>query len=531
MLTKKKIINLALIGTLLFPINALALEKKETIYSTLEANGKYSNSTVQNHLSFIDGSKIEDETNLKNILNIGEETFEINNNKLTWNASNSDIYYKGETNQQLPIETNIKYFLNDEEKNAEEMINSKGKITIKIEFKNLDIQEVLINGKKEKLYTPYVTTIGTLLNSSTNKNISISNGKIVSTGSRNMLIGLSAPGLYESLNLEELKSLNEITISYETTKFETNNIYIVSTPKLLGEEDLSIFQKMDELYNNVSELQKNMNILEKGILELSNGIEPLLKGQKELTSNLQNAKNGISQLANGSKNLENGIKEIIESLKKAKEDLQKNDNTSLENIKTLKYQNEQTIKNLINKTNMTEETLKNIYESNNLKNYQGTDETSLAIKNTYELVTLLRTNNFALDNTITKTTEMINTLNTLLKTLENALIKLENGSSTLSNGINNLKVGIDKLYEGANKLNAGMNTLNTGAKALNTGAQNFNKQGISKLTNYAYTIKNYSDKVEALSNISKNYQGFSSNNATETVFISKVKSLKNTFKK
>ena len=46
-----------------------------------------------------------------------------------------------------------------------------------------------------------------------------------------MLVALTAPGLYESIGLEDLKSLNNVEINYTTTNFTLNNIYLVATPK------------------------------------------------------------------------------------------------------------------------------------------------------------------------------------------------------------------------------------------------------------------------------------------------------------
>ncbi len=529
---KNKLKTLTIFCGIILPLNVFALEKNETIYSILEHNGTTTNSKVSNHLSFIDQAQIEDETELKNILNIsGEETFNLNGNKLSWNTSKKDIYYEGETEKQLPIQTKITYYLNEEEKQASDILGQTGKITIKIIFENLEKQIVSLNQKQETMYTPFVTTIGTLLNSDHNKNITISNGHVVSTGKKNMLIGLAAPGLYESIGLEELKNLNEITITYETTKFELNNIYIVSTPKLLEEKDLTIFEKMDTLYSNVSELQKNMNTLENGIIELAKGIDSLELGSKELTTNLLTAKKGAENLSAGSTKVENGLKEIITSLKKAKEELQKNDTSSLTSIKTLINENDKARQAIILQTNLTEENLSATYEKLNLKMYHGDDPQMLALKSAYELAYLLKENNQALNKTTSTITALTTKLNNLLITLETALTQLEKGTNSLTSGINSIKIGIDKLYNGSTKLQGGINTLNTGAKTLKNGAQTFNKLGIGTLNQYAHTLKNYSDKIEILQDLSQNYNGFTSQNAKETIFISKVKSLKNTFKK
>ncbi len=528
----KKLISLTIFGGLIFPMNAFALQKSETIYSTLNYKGDNIKTTVSNHLSFIDQSQIEDETELKNILNIGGiETFSLNGKKLTWNTQDKDIFYEGETEKKSPIEVSFKYFLNNEEKEVTDILGLSGKIKIQMTFSNKEEKKATINGHTETLYTPFVTTIGTILNSKNNKNISISNGKVVSTGSRHMVVGLASPGLYESIGLQEFKNLNEITIEYETTKFELNNIYIVSTPKLLESSDLEIFDKMDDLYMNVSELQKNMNTLEKGILELSSGIEKINNGSSELVSSLKAAAEGAKKVQKGSGTLKNGLYEMTKALNIAKKELKKLDMSSFDSVDTLKGQNTNTINTLLKTTGMNLDQLKSFYEKYKLQSYKGSDEKMIALKNAYEMVVLLQTNNMALEKSTSTLKTLIAKLDSLISTSETAIGKLTSGSESLNSGIVTLKSGIDKIYAGSVTLNNGTKELVSGAKTLQNGAQKFNKQGIGTLSNYAYTLKNYSDKAEYLVNLSQEYNGFASNNSNQILFVSKVESAKLTYKK
>ena len=68
--------------------------------------------------------------------------------------------------------------------------------------------------------------LGAMMDSDTNTDISITNGKVTDTGTRSVLLSISAPGLYEYTNINEFKSLNKVTITYNTTDFEINDIYI-----------------------------------------------------------------------------------------------------------------------------------------------------------------------------------------------------------------------------------------------------------------------------------------------------------------
>ena len=530
---KKKIITALSLLMITLPLQTNALTKKETIYSKLNYDGTTNKTVVSNHLSWTTPDTLEDNSELEDILNIsGQETFEKKENQLSWKSIGEDIFYQGNTEKELPIKTKITYYLNEEEKDFKEIIGKSGKIKISIQYQNNLKNIVKVNGTNTELYTPFVTTIGTMLDGKNNKNITINNGKVISTGTRSMIVGIASPGLYESMKLNNFKNLNETIITYETTNFSFHSIYIVSTPKLLEENDLQIFHKMDDLYNNMRELQKNMDALEAGAQELEKGANTLTSGSKDLVAGLKSAKDASDKLKNGAITLEKGLKQITTSLSNAQKEMQKiNIETSLQDLTKLKTQNTSTINALIKKTGMKETELASLYQQKKLQTYQGKDEKLLALKSTYEMITLLKANNTAIDTTITTLKTLNTKLNALMTTLNQALLSAEKGSNALSNGLTDLTKGINTLYQGANQLNTGMNTLHQGTQALSKGATALNKQGINKLNNYVKTLKNYSNKLEALTKLSESYPGFTANNCNETYFISIVNPTSNTFQR
>lgn len=208
---KNKIL-LVLIGIIFIP-NVYAFEKNEFVYSQLNTSGNLVKTSVTSELIINNNEKIKDETELKNILNInGKETYEISGNNINWTNNGNNIFYNGELDKILPVEVNIKYYLNNKEVDIKDLYNKKGSIKIVYSFKNNSKKSVLVNGKNESVYTPFVVTLGTIIKNENNSNISIDNGEVVSSGNKSILIGLSSPGLYESLGLKELSSLNKITI-------------------------------------------------------------------------------------------------------------------------------------------------------------------------------------------------------------------------------------------------------------------------------------------------------------------------------
>ena len=155
--------------------------KEESVYSKLDANGNSYKTTVSSHIKNTEGLEvINDITNLMNIENVSGNN-EVNKagNALTWKANGKDIYYEGNTDKELPIDINIKYYLNDEEISKNDIIGKSGIIKIVYEFTNKEERKVVINGKYEKMYVPFVVGMGTIIDNDVNKNIEITTGKVI----------------------------------------------------------------------------------------------------------------------------------------------------------------------------------------------------------------------------------------------------------------------------------------------------------------------------------------------------------------
>lgn len=525
----KKITGLALILSLvLSPVSVFASQKTESVYTKLDSNGQKQEITVTNHL-YYNGEKIlKDNTELKEILNInGEETYKQDKNTLYWNTKGEDILYQGKTDKKLPIEVNIKYYLNNKEVKPEDIKGKKGNIKIEFNYKNNQKNNVNVNGVNQTLYTPFVVSLGTTLDSKQNKNITVTNGKATQTGTRSMLVALASPGLYDSINYDSFKTLDNITIKYKTENFSLNDIYMVITPKLIDKEDFKVFDKMDTLYTSTQQLQESMNELQSGAKKLNKGAKNLSSGAEQISQNIKNVSNAINELNNGSTKIKQGLNKVLKALEKAQKSLSNtNESQKIEQLSYLKTQNQTAINSLIKKTGLSYEQLESYYIDNNLKNYTGDNEQLLAIKNAYELVYLLSQNNYAIDETITTLTQTSKQINTMLTSLKTNLTKINNGSSSLNQGLTKLETGVNKLYNGSLTLTKGAKTLNQGAKTLSNGMQKFNSQGINKLSKTAETLKNKKNIADELITLSNNYKGYASNNKDESTFIYKLDALK-----
>ena len=290
---KKGFISLLSISVMC-PVNTHAYTKTESVFSNLNTDGVVNKTTVTNHICSKTKEEYIDNSSLEEIINLnGSETFSKEGETLKWKSDGKDIYYQGTTTKESPIKISINYYLDGEKKKVKEMIGKKGNVKIDISLENTLKNSVNVNGKVEEIYTPFVVMGGTIIDTKNNSNISVNNGKVVETGSKAIIGSIASPGLYESLNINKLSNLNKIEITYDTTKFELNNIYIVATPKLIEEKDLNTFKDVDSLVDSINLLQSSMDKIENGSKKLNTGLKSAYDGSSLITKKISESINSL----------------------------------------------------------------------------------------------------------------------------------------------------------------------------------------------------------------------------------------------
>lgn len=530
-----------LLGTMLvYTLPVAAFTKDETVYTNAKSNGEQYQTIVTDHLINEEDEKLlKDMTNLLNIENTsGDEKFTQDGESLVWKADSNDIYYKGETDQELPVKLNIKYELDGKEISSDEIAGKSGKVKITISFENKEEHEVQINGKTEKMYTPFVVATGTYINNDNNKNIEVTNGKAIDDGSKTMVVGLTFPGMQESLNIDKdtLEIPTSIEITMETTNFEMNNIINYTTPKLIEDSELDIFSKLDDIYSKVETLQSASKQIENGAKTLSDGtttyvekseefnqalnkfsdgvssantsyssidagiknlnssVPDLTSGTKSLSDNLGAVNNGVktmSDMLDGSQesmnNLKNGAQNISGGLTQLSAAMKTTDYT--EKINKINSQIGAN-KKMITTLNTTKEQLSKVLEDTTLS-----EATAQAIKaqitaNQSTIATLTADNEY-LNNMITS----LNASNAQIGKLKQQVDTLAQGAKDVSDGVNGLldqvgelntkikvlntntgkmAVGANKLYQGTLGLEAGTTKLAQGSEQMKAGLRTIN---------------------------------------------------------
>ena len=537
----KKVISKITSGVLLCTMLAyttpvLAFTKDETVYSKIDSNGNNYNTIVNDHIINDEQEQlINDISDLLNIKNVnGDEEFSQDGNNLAWHAEESDIYYQGESQKELPIECNVKYELDGNEITASELVGKNGKVKITIEYINKDAHTVNINGKDQTLYTPFVVVCGTIIDNNNNRNIEITNGKTVDDGSKTTVIGISLPGLQESLNIskDKIDIPNTIEITMDSTDFELNNIVTYVTPKVLEENDMELFKKLDKIYNQVDTLQSSSKQIEEGAnslkegtatyseksQEFNNAVEQVSKGASSVNQNYSKIDAGISSLNDSSATLESGAKSVSEGTLAVSENLQTISSkltelqTGTQSLKQGEVQLEAGLDQIITSvssiqgtdnsakiTELNQLITTNQKTINSLKTANETLTTQLKVIKDEEtkqtITTQIETNKSIIKLLETNIVAYKETISTLKSADMSSIKELQTALSNLKQGLQSLQTGTDTLYNGTTALQTGTGALASKAKELAQGTQSL-YEGTVKMSEGTATLNSGSTQLK-----------------------------------
>ena len=520
-LNKKLVVGL-LIGLTLMPLNTYALTKNETVYTILNSDGSVNKTTVnESILNKKNVKEINDYTVLDDIINLSSGSeYSKNGKNLTWSLNDSNILYKGTTNKSLPISVKVTYKLNGEKKELKDILGKSGNVEIIIDYTNLDKHTVNVNGTKTTMYTPFVVVTGTYIDNKNNSDIKVTNGKTYETAGKTFVSMISTPGLIESLGGS--KELNEVKISYKTTKFELNSIYSVVMPKIVDKSILSNFDKLDPIYSKFSELQTNMDLIVSSSKELKDGTSLLKNTLNNSIGNLttenlltKENKDLISSSAVDGVNktfTEEYVNNLSESVWKEVEASMANGDEALE----------AKVKNIL-VNYLTEVGLLRDYvncETGKAVVSMGGEMTSeqqrscalvLTDKALPYFETLTNEVSSYVAEKVSKSVSASVSKNVALETAKS--VSVEVSTSVTDQLLTETKKSLNELYLGITKIDDGMN-------ALYNGLDKYNKEGINTLSNALNNAKTMEEKVKALVNLGSEYDSFAGSNMdSDTKFI------------
>lgn len=399
--------------------------KEQTVYVNADEKGNTQDVIVSNWLKN-QGKEQEltDKSNLSEITNVkGDETFQQNSDgTIVWNAGGQDIYYQGKTKEELPVSVKLTYYLDGKEITPEELAGKSGKLKIRIDYENKTKETVDVQGKQEEICTPFMMMTAMILPSDTFTNVEITNGQILSDGNNEIAVGLGFPGLADSLNLKEVKELEDIDIpdyaelTADVKDFSLAMTATVATTGILEDLDLKDISSTEDLKEKMDTLTDSSKALVEGSQALKDGIQTM-------DSSADTFVNGLEQADNGTKALKDGI-DTMNSKKGA----------LLDGVSQLTE-------------GMKELQSGSVGLQNGVSSYtDGAAQLNAGIAQTAEGAAALN--------------EGIQELNTKKGALTEGVGKLGEGAAQLQDGAKGLQDGISAYTAGVQKLDAGLGQLN-----------------------------------------------------------------------
>lgn len=310
-------------------VSSTTNSKEETVYVFANAKGAQDHVLVSEKLKNVTGlTSISDVSKLKNITNVsGDETMSSGaGDSLTWAADGKSITYQGTTTQAAPVTMKVTYYLDGKEITPESLAGKSGRVTIRYGYTNNEKKTVTIDGKQYTVAVPFTMITGMALPTDKFSNIEVTNGKISELSDSSVVLGITMPGLKDSLSLKfdgealDMDIPEYFEVSADVTDFELDMSMSVATSNLLTDvnvDDISIDSlksKMndlqtaaDQLTEGTATLQEGTQTLADNVPALQDGTSQLAGGLSQLTDQVPALTSGISQLDEGAGSLSTGV--------------------------------------------------------------------------------------------------------------------------------------------------------------------------------------------------------------------------------
>lgn len=334
------------------------------------------------------------------------------NEKIT-DANGNETLNKTESSENAPVTMKVTYKLDGKEIKPEDLAGKSGKVTIRFDYTNNQKKTVTINGKKQTVAVPFTMITGMMLPTDVFSNVEVTNGKLTKVGDNIVAVGMTMPGLKDTMNLKfNDKSLDlDIPEYFELTadvkNFSLDMTMSVATSNLLSD------MNADDI--TLDDLKKTVASLDDAATQLADGTVTLQDGTQQLSDAIPALTDGVDQLNTGASSLKDGIYAYADGAASAYEG-----SVSLNN-------NMKTYADGIG-------TLYNTLKDNNLDS---------SVASAADGASELAAGAVTLDAGIDSALSGVGALVTGADTLSGGLTKLEAGSDQLAAGTNKLKTDLE----------------------------------------------------------------------------------------
>lgn len=297
------------------------IEKEENVYVVMEADGSVRSQSVSVRLHG-EGAlgTVQDQSSLTDIQPVdGAGEFTQNGEALSWNATGSDLYYKGSTTRQAPVSAKITYKLDGKEASIEELAGQSGRLAMTISLTNHESGKAKINGQERQVVTPFATMVAVVLGDGW-ENVSAEHGKVEELGKKKAAGFVCLPGVRECVSdllpekLEEVEDylLDEVVIEADVQDLEAPSVFILSAadPETLKDQGFSDLDGLDGLEEDMTKLTDGMGDLLDGAQRLTDGARDLDDGAAQLLDGAGTLNSGVAQLGDGASALRDGANSL-----------------------------------------------------------------------------------------------------------------------------------------------------------------------------------------------------------------------------
>lgn len=226
------------------------------------------------------------------------------NEKIT-DANGNETLNKTESSENAPVTMKVTYKLDGKEIKPEDLAGKSGKVTIHFDYTNNQKKTVTINGKKQTVAVPFTMITGMMLPTDVFSNVEVTNGKLTKVGDNIVAVGMTMPGLKDTMNLKfNDKSLDlDIPEYFELTadvkNFSLDMTMSVATSNLLSD------MNADDI--TLDDLKKTVASLDDAATQLADGTVTLQDGTQQLSDAIPALTDGVDQLNTGASSLKDGI--------------------------------------------------------------------------------------------------------------------------------------------------------------------------------------------------------------------------------
>lgn len=226
------------------------------------------------------------------------------NEKIT-DANGNETLNKTESSENAPVTMKVTYKLDGKEIKPEDLAGKSGKVTIRFDYTNNQKKTVTINGKKQTVAVPFTMITGMMLPTDVFSNVEVTNGKLTKVGDNIVAVGMTMPGLKDTMNLKfNDKSLDlDIPEYFELTAdvkdFSLDMTMSVATSNLLSD------MNADDI--TLDDLKKTVASLDDAATQLADGTVTLQDGTQQLSDAIPALTDGVDQLNTGASSLKDGI--------------------------------------------------------------------------------------------------------------------------------------------------------------------------------------------------------------------------------